>query len=788
MVNEREEQRIKELLRQGRHREAGDLLIERGELKRAMEAYAAVWDYNRAAEIALAAADRPRALDYLLRAGDRAAAAEVRAKLAKGSGEEVERAVTLLLERGERDQAARLLEASGDPERAAELVRELGEVRRAASLLERAGRYREAGRLYERLLANEPDDAATALSLANILRRFGRHEQAARYFQIATRQPRLRRAALRGLVVSLAGMGLAEAASAALRDLLQEDGSAPRTVEALLQREAQHPQEDESEQWVGGRYQIVKLLGGGAAGRVYLARDALYEREIALKVINAGSGETAGRDAFTRFVREAQIAAKLDHPNIVRVLDFDEAAGFLVMEHLGGGTLADRLGEGLVPLALVRDVLLGVLAALETAHLRGVIHRDVKPQNVLFDQGGGVKLVDFGVAHLQDLGLTQTGAFIGTLAYMAPEQITGDKLSAATDLYGLGATAFHALCGRPPFAGADLIRQHLAEAPPLPSELRPALGDRFDELFQRLLAKVPADRFANAGEVRRLVRALDFTDPEEEEAPFIKAPAPIRSERSEETFTDLEPPRPWRGGAARRGRHSRLDMVVSLVDLPELADPAQLELLASFGRATSPYLQRVIDIDPEKGEAVVEEPEGVSLAETLAAEGAWPPAEALELIDSVTRGLEAVHLLGLTHGEVGPERVRQGRYRAVLLLPERGDATATPDRDLSDLISLLAVALGEPREAGLDRLLVAGPLAEALGPRRATSLSDQLPRTLDAPGLRAFLNRVRGELSERARSREHLHALAAAARAAGADPRTGPLAELLETRRAELDL
>lgn len=778
------EQEIKELLKQGRHREAAEQLIELGDMARAMEAYATVWDYGRAAEVALAAGDRAAALDYLLHGGDRAGAADVRARLVEAPAAEAERAVELLLGRGEKDQAARLLEARGELERAAELIRGLGEMRRAATLLERAGHYREAGRLYERLVTEDPDDHGSALHLGNILRRFGKNELAAQMLQSAAREPKLRRLALRGLVVALHDLGLRDAAATALEELLDVDGSAPRTVDALVASEAdtgRGQQAEEEGQWIGGRYEVLRVLGGGAAGRVYLARDALYEREVALKVLAAGAANSGGRDAFTRFAREAQIAAKLDHPNIVRALDFDSEAGVLVMEHLGGGTLADRISQDAIPVPLVREVFLAVLAALETAHLRGVIHRDVKPQNILFDRGGGVKLADFGVAHLQDLGLTQTGAFIGTLTYMAPEQITGDRLGAGTDLYGLGASMFHALCGRPPFVGADLLRQHLSEEPPTPGSIRPALGDRFDALFARLLAKSTDGRFASVAEVRRMVQALDFTEPEAEEVAPPPPPEPIESDQPQETYVGTQAEQEVSGGRARRARHRTLDLGVSLL---KLTDAGRLEGLKAMGRAVSPHLQAVLDLDAERGEVVLEEPEGERLAERLTATGRLETSEALELVTQVARALEALHEAGVTHGQVDPAHVVIAEGRATLLLPTTpgGDAEA----DIAAAAGILGRAVGAP--GLLEPLLEAGPLVEALGELRAEALRSERQGELDLAGLCRLTLRARALLDERRHAREHLHAAAAAARAAGADPRQGELARFLERRRAELDL
>lgn len=779
-----DDQRIKDLLHQGLHREAAEILIESGELKRAMEAYAAVWDYRRAAAVALDAGDLPAALDYLLRDGDRVKVAEVRAELAKASSDVAERAVEILVQRGERDQAARLLETRGELVRAAELIKSLGEARRAAALLERAGQLRDAGRLYERLVEEDPNDSASALSLGTILRRFGKHELSARMLQVAAKDEKCRRPALRGLVVALHGLGLHDAATSALEELLEEDGSAPRTVDALVAAEQEmdsgSTSAEEEGQWVGGRYQVIRVLGGGAAGRVYLARDALYEREVALKVLAAGSGGMAGRDAFSRFAREAQIAAKLDHPNIVRVLDFDETSGVLVMEYLGGGTLADLLGQGPAPLAMVREALFGVLAALETAHLRGVVHRDIKPHNVLFTRGGGVKLVDFGVAHLQDLGLTQTGAFIGTLTYMAPEQITGDKVSAGTDLYGLGSTIFHALCGRPPFVGADLVREHLAEEPPLPSAVRPALGTRFDALLKKLLAKVSSERYASAAEVRRTAQQIDFSEPDEEVVDLTPPPEPIEPEQ-EEVYVGVESEVPISGGVARHARHRALDVPVTIRCLE---DQDELRRLAELGRAVSPYLQSVLDVSD--GEAVVVETEDQLLSEKLAAAGRLEPADALTVVDQVARGVETLHTAGLVHGSITAERVSIGQYLAMLLLPEK-PSTASKEDDIAAVEELLASALGSSGPT-IGPSVASGPLFDALGRRRWDQLGDSLVKTRDIETLRDHIASIRSALAERRQAREHIHALAAAARAAGDDPHVGPIATFLEKRSDELDV
>src|SRR4029077_4460546 len=204
---------------------------------------------------------------------------------------------------------------------------------------------------------------------------------------------------------------------------------------------------------VAGRYRLDRLLGAGASGRVFLATDEVTNRQIAIKMFFAAGAR--GGAAYERFVREARLASTLRHPSLVEVYDVSVERGFLVMEFLPGGSLAQRMAAGERLSALhVRRMALDVIGGLEAAHHRGVVHRDVKPANIFFDARGTAKLGDFGVAHLVDLGQTQTGGLIGTLAYMSPEQITGAPISIAADLYALGVTVFEVVTGRLPFLGS----------------------------------------------------------------------------------------------------------------------------------------------------------------------------------------------------------------------------------------------------------------------------------------------------------------------------------------------
>jgi ABC-type transport system substrate-binding protein/predicted Ser/Thr protein kinase len=252
---------------------------------------------------------------------------------------------------------------------------------------------------------------------------------------------------------------------------------------------------------LNARYRIDAELGRGGMGIVYRAYDDLLGRDVAVKVLNESGLGTQGR---ARLLREAQAAAKLNHPNIVSIHDVGEADGklFIVMEFVEGDSLYNRrptdLGE---ILAVTRQV----CAALEHAHMHGIIHRDLKLENVVITQDQVVKLMDFGLAHTGDLPrLTLEGALIGTLSYLAPELILGQPASAQSDLYALGVMLYEMTTGRPPFTGDNLtvLSQHLYATVVPPSSHNPQIPPALESLILRLLSRRPEERLASAAEVR----------------------------------------------------------------------------------------------------------------------------------------------------------------------------------------------------------------------------------------------------------------------------------------------
>lgn len=260
-----------------------------------------------------------------------------------------------------------------------------------------------------------------------------------------------------------------------------------------------------------GHYQILREAGRGGMSMVYEAEDTRIGRRVALKVISAPLSLAPEQHAamIARLKREARAIARLSHPNIVTIFDIGEDDGqhFIVMEFLEGLTLRERIAEGPLPLAEVSAILDGVASGLDAVHAAGIIHRDIKPSNVMLLPGGGVKLMDFGVARgHEDTLVTQAGSIVGSPTYMAPEQTEGAESSAATDLWSLGVTLYEMLAGRPPFSGENVPRilyQVAHEKPPTLPLATTALRD----VLNRALEKKPDRRYKSARQLADAFRA-----------------------------------------------------------------------------------------------------------------------------------------------------------------------------------------------------------------------------------------------------------------------------------------
>lgn len=257
---------------------------------------------------------------------------------------------------------------------------------------------------------------------------------------------------------------------------------------------------------LANRYVVNRSLGQGGMGSVWQAEDLTLKRTVAIKLIQMSS--QADEKARIRFTREAQSAAGLTHPNIVTVHDFgiDEGVAFMVMEFLPGPDLASLVrSSGPLPLDLALSYLGQVASGLAAAHAAGILHRDVKPANLMLTAAGSVKVLDFGIAAVAERPeqLTTTNQMIGTLSYLAPERSMGSPASVQSDLYALGCVAMTLLTGAPPFGGTSgqILLKHLNGVPPRLSSLRPDVPRGLEGLIDALLAKDPAQRPHSAGEV-----------------------------------------------------------------------------------------------------------------------------------------------------------------------------------------------------------------------------------------------------------------------------------------------
>src|SRR5512142_3027020 len=264
---------------------------------------------------------------------------------------------------------------------------------------------------------------------------------------------------------------------------------------------------------LGGRYELDGVVGRGGMAEVYRARDIRLDRIVAIKTLRA---DLARDQIFqARFRREAQSAASLNHPSIVAVYDTGEdmATGlpvpYIVMEYVDGRTVRDLLQEGhrLLPERSL-EITDGVLRALDYSHRNGIVHRDIKPGNVMLNRQGEIKVMDFGIARAvsdAQATMTQTAQVIGTAQYLSPEQARGERVDARSDLYSTGCLMYELLTGRPPFTGDSPVAiayQHVRENPIPPSRLDPSLPPWADSIVLKAMAKSPNDRYQSAAEMQ----------------------------------------------------------------------------------------------------------------------------------------------------------------------------------------------------------------------------------------------------------------------------------------------
>ena len=283
-----------------------------------------------------------------------------------------------------------------------------------------------------------------------------------------------------------------------------------------------------------GRYELEELCGSGGMSSVWRAHDRLLERKVALKILHRRYGED--EEYVERFRREARAVARLSHPNIVTVIDRGEDGDrqFIVFEFVDGENLKEVVERrGPLPIAEAVDVGLAIARGLAFAHEQGIVHRDVKPQNVLMNGDGRAKVTDFGIARSLDVerGVTQTGTVLGTSNYIAPEQASGERVDAQSDVYSLGCVVYELLTGEVPFEGDNFVAvamKHLHEPAPSVLDRRPETPRPLADAVARALAKDPAQRITMPELVAQLETAAGMTT----DATVVRQP-PVRRRRPE---------------------------------------------------------------------------------------------------------------------------------------------------------------------------------------------------------------------------------------------------------------
>jgi tetratricopeptide (TPR) repeat protein len=544
--------------------EAERILVRAELWEEAAEVALAAGEHARAADLFARAGRSERAADMLDQAGDEKAAARLRGECLRDRGEHAEAAE--LLEKGEEygaagdlfrtlqrhDRAARCYEAAGNPSEAAEMYRAGGELSqasaayqqagqlveaakcadeggdpaRSAELLESAGRVFDAGQAYAeidrgddaiRLLQQiEPDDpqfTQAATKLGQLFRGKGMHSLSVKKFQQAIGDTPISRQTVE------AHYDLARAfednddlvrAIEAFERILTFDYHFQDVADRLEQaKETFRLQTTERPRSAtpggsGGtnRYRLIRELGRGGMGVVYLARDTVLERDVAFKVLPEEVRNNPG--SLRNFFREAKAAAKLNHPHIVTVYDAgrSEHGFYLAMEYVEGSTLKDILRRrGPIPVSGVVYVLRQMSDALAYAHRKKVVHRDIKTSNTMWTPAKKVKIMDFGVAKLLEEVRNQTTLVSGTPFYMSPQQTLGQPVDHRTDLYSLGVTLYELCTGELPFHSGNVPYHHVHTPAPDPRQANADLPDFLARIILRCLQKDPDDRFARAEEI-----------------------------------------------------------------------------------------------------------------------------------------------------------------------------------------------------------------------------------------------------------------------------------------------
>ncbi len=632
---------IAQLVKDERLAAAGDLAAARGQAALASELFERACDFRRAAECALDAGDAARAMPLAVVAGDEGTAEKALVAVARDASA-VGRVAARLERRGDHGWCARLYEIVGKKLEAAKSWERAGEAARAAQLLEEASDVVGAARVLEAAMRRDPHKWDRYLALGALLLRYGKAEAAMRALQKVPKDVPERREALTLLVPALDKLGFSQAKAEADFEL-ERLGGATRV-------ENKEARAKDVKARLFGRYEVVREVASSPSARVVECVDGVRGEHVAVKIFAAYDSRGAGRDALARFEREVIVLGTLDHPNVVPLRDYIPDGPAIALAWMNRGTLEKMMNDGPLSPARAVEIACAVLAALGEAHRLGVLHRDVKPANVLFDDAGVARLGDFGVAHLGDLSATATAGVIGTLAYMSPEQREGRPATIKSDLYGVGAMLLEMLTReRPPWPDPPRT---------LPSGAHRDLDARHDAVVSSMIAPDPSDRPADAFAARRLLTSLAWPSVIEP-----AAPKPIRERAASD--------RPQAGRVVVRPDGRTIDEWIGRPIERVPLDENALARAKAFARAGHRALQTVLRVDRDAGEIWLEAPSGT-------------PAEVLTRAQGELAGdaLESLHREGAVHGKIDPTHVLVGPNGAVVLrFAPAASAAATVDLD-----------------------------------------------------------------------------------------------------------
>lgn len=544
-------------------KEAATIFQEIEDYRTAYQLFTQIGDFEKAADTVELAGDLPTAARHYEVVGHFEKAAELYEQLG-----ETFKVAKCYGKAGEDLKAAQLFEKMGDVIVAADHYERAGHSKEAGLLFHKAGQDERAVSNFESHLTRQPGDHGASFELGAMYASSGRHDEAIKILQQLTDDPAYRRNALKTLGECFTNKQLYSVAIDRLTEALGEQRKCTKDnidifydigrsyeqagrydeakdtygkvlaidyyyrdagdrlknsmqMAALSSKGAPTPT---SGALVDGtaataaipvaeaerRYKIIKKLGQGGMGVVYLAHDQKLNRQVAWKVLPAQMA--ADNEARVRMVREAQAVAQFNHPNIIAVYDISAEPNecYITMEFVEGITLRDKIVQEkqlLLPDAIryAREIAM----ALETAHKAGVVHRDIKPENIMLTTDDRVKVLDFGLAQLSDnVKVTRQGWVVGTVFYMSPEQVMGKEVDGLTDLYALGVVLFEMLAGSPPFVGENILAQHIQNEPPALAAYRTDVPEELVAIINRCLAKKKEDRFSTCEQFSKVLAEI----------------------------------------------------------------------------------------------------------------------------------------------------------------------------------------------------------------------------------------------------------------------------------------